>query len=73
MNLLKLSAVAQAYYEGLRAPSLAQGWEKYVATDGTTCMFVHSDYQPETGEAVFFIATRNRQTSCQLYKSNNNE
>lgn len=69
MNLLQLSAVAQEYYEGLRAPSLAQGWEKYVATDGTTCMFVHSDYNPQPDEAVFFISTRNRKTSCQLYKS----
>lgn len=73
MNLLQLSAVAQAYYEGLKAPSLAQGWEKYVATNGTTCMFVHSDYNPQPGEAVFFLSTRNRQISCQLYKSNNNE
>ena len=36
MDLLNLSKVAQAYYEGLRALSLAQGWEKYVVTDGTT-------------------------------------
>lgn len=70
MNLLKLSSTAQAYYEGLRAPSLVQGWEKYVVTDGTHCMFVKSDYTPQPGEAVFFIATRNRETSVQLYKHN---
>ena len=70
MNLLELSKVAQAYYEGLRAPSLAQGWDKYVATDGKQCLFVHSDYHPQPGEAVFFITTRNRQTSIQLYKQN---
>ena len=70
MKLLQMSAVAKAYYEGLRAPGLVQGWEKYVATDGTVCMFVRSDYQPEPGEAVFFLVVRNRQTSCQLYKSN---
>lgn len=70
MKLLELSSVAQAYYEGLRAPSLAQGWDKYVATDGLHCLFVHSDYQPQPGEAVFFITTRNRQTSIQLYKQN---
>lgn len=69
MNLLELSSVAQAYYEGLRAPSLAQGWEKYVATNGTTCMFVKSDYQPQPGEAVFYLVTRNRKILCQLYKS----
>lgn len=68
MNVLQFSKIAKAYYEGLRAPSLAQGWEKYVATDGNTCMFVHSDYQPQPGEAVFFLAVRNRKTSCQLYK-----
>lgn len=73
MNILQLSSVAQAYYEGLRAPSLVQGWEKYVATDGTTCMFVRSDYEPQPGEAVFFLVVRNRKTSCQLYKANENE
>lgn len=70
MNLLQLSAVAQAYYEGLRAPSLVQGWEKYVVTNGTTCMFVRSDYEPQPGEAVFFLTVRNKKTSCQLYKPN---
>ena len=70
MKLLELSQVAQAYYEGLRAPSLVQGWEKYVVTNGTTCMFVRSDYEPEKGEAVFSLVVRNRKTSCQLYKSN---
>lgn len=69
MNVLQLAQVAQEYYEGLKAPSLAQGWEKYVATNGMTCMFVHSDYNPQPGEAVFFLATRNRQVSCQLYKT----
>lgn len=69
MNLLQLSAVAQAYYESLRAPSVVQGWEKYVATDGKLCMFVHSDYEPEEGEAVFSLVVRNRQVSCQFYKS----
>ena len=68
MNLLQLSSVAQAYYERLKAPSLAQGWDKYVATNGTTCMFVHSDHEPQPGEAVFFLSTRNFNTMCQLYK-----
>lgn len=70
MNEIELAKTAQAYYEWLRAKSLAQGWEKYVATNGTTCMFVHSDYTPQPGEAVFFLSTRNRNTSVQLYKSN---
>lgn len=69
MNLLNLSKVAQAYYEGLRALSLAQGWEKYVVTDGTTSMFVNSDYEPQPGEAVFYLSVRNRRTMCQLYKT----
>ena len=59
MNLLELAKVAQTYYEKLKAPSLAQGWEKYVATDGTTCMFVKSDYEPSNaltfGSSVFSI------------------
>lgn len=70
MNLLNLSSVAQAYYDGLKAPSLAQGWEKYVVTDGVNCMFVKSDYEPQKGEAVFFLVVRNRNTMCQLYKEN---
>ena len=68
MTTLELSKVAQAYYEGLKAPSLAQGWEKYVATDGEQCLFVKSDYEPKEGEAVFFLTTRNRNTSIQLWK-----
>lgn len=70
MTLLELSKIAQAYYEGLKAPSLVQGWEKYVATDGTQCMFVHSDYEPLQGEAVFYFCVRNRNVMCQLYKNN---
>lgn len=69
MNTLELAKVAQAYYDKLKAPSLAQGWEKYVVTDGKTCMFVKSDYEPKQGEAMFFLSVRNRNTSCQLYKT----
>lgn len=69
MNTLELASVAQAYYEGLRAPSLAQGWDKYVATNGQQCMFVKSDYEPQKGEAVFFLTVRNRKVSCQLHKA----
>lgn len=72
MNIINLSKVAREYYEGLRAPSLVQGWEKYVATDGTACVFVRSDYEPQPGEAVFFLVVRNRNTSVQLYKFNDN-
>lgn len=68
MTIIQLSRVAQAYYEGLKAPSLAQGWEKYVATDGEQCLFVKSDYEPKEGEAVFFLTTRQRKTSVQLWK-----
>lgn len=70
MTELKLSKVAQEYYEGLRAKSIVQGWEKYVATDGEQCLFVKSEYDPKPGEAVFFIATRMRNTSVQLWKGN---
>lgn len=70
MAIIQLSKVAQAYYEGLKAPSLAQGWEKYVATDGEQCLFVKSDYEPKEGEAVFFLAVRNRRTMCELKKEN---
>ena len=72
MDILRLSRAAQAYYEGLKAPSLMQGWEKYIATDGEHCLFVHSDYEPQEGEAVFFVCTRNKHTSVQLHKPRNN-
>lgn len=68
MTILQLATVAQAYYEGLRAPSLVQGWDKYVATDGKQCLFVKSDYEPKDGEAVFFVTTRQRNTSIQTWK-----
>ena len=70
MSIIELASVAQAYYETLRALSLVQGWDKYIVTNGETCLFVHSDYEPRKGEAVFFLTTRNRKTSNQLYKSN---
>lgn len=70
MNILKLSAIAKAYYESLKTPSMPQGWEKYVVTDGTNCLFVKTDYQPQPGEAVFYLVVRNRHTLCQLYKYN---
>lgn len=70
MKLLELSRHAQAYYERLRSRNLAQGWEKYVVTDGTSCMFVKSDYEPEKGEAVFYIVVRNYNISVQLHKQN---
>lgn len=68
MNTIQLARIAQDYYEGLRAPSFVQGWDKYLATDGKTCMFVKAEYTPQPGEAVFFLTTRNRKTMCQLYK-----
>lgn len=65
MNTLQKAAVATRYYESLRA-NIVQGWEKYVLTDGEHCMFVNRCYQPAAGEAVFHLATRSRQTMCQL-------
>ena len=68
MSIIDLSKTAQAYYESLRAKSLAQGWDKYVATNGEQSLFVKADYEPQSGEAVFFLTTRAKITSCQLYK-----
>lgn len=70
MNLLQLSAVAQAYYDRLRAKSCPQGWEKWVVTDGRTCMFAKAAYEPQPGEAVFYCVIRNRNICCQLHKAN---
>lgn len=67
MNILQYSEKAQAYYKHLRA-GIIHGWEKYVATDGERCVFVHSDYEPGPGEAVFYLVTRSRATLCQLHK-----
>lgn len=70
MDTLELAQVAQGYYESLRKKNLPAGWEKYVATDGKQCMFVRSEYVPPigSGQAVFYLTTRNFHTSCQLYK-----
>lgn len=72
MKTLDKSAVALRYYESLRA-NIVQGWEKYVLTDGKNCMFVNRTYQPAPGEAVFYFATRSRQTMCQLISVNAEE
>lgn len=58
MNTLQLARKAQEYYEILRASSLVNGWEKYVLTDGHSCIFVDSSYKPAPGEAVFYLVTR---------------
>lgn len=73
MTLLELSKIAQEYYNNLRKKALPSGWEKYVATDGKSCMFVKNDYEPEPGQAVFYLMTRNFKTSCQLHKQNQAE
>ena len=68
MDILKLSDVAKNYYISVKQPSLVQGWEKYVCTNGATSIFVKSDYDPKQNEAVFFIQTRNGEVMCQLHK-----
>lgn len=69
MTILNKSQRAQYYYESYRSKNLYSGFEKFVATDGATEMFVNSDYEPENSEIVVFkLDTRNGQTGCQLYK-----
>lgn len=68
MNLAELSDVAKKYYIRVKEPSTVQGWEKYVLTDGTNCVFVKSNYIPKQGETVFFLQMRNCNVMCQLYK-----
>lgn len=47
MDIIELSKVAKDYYNSVRTPSLKQGWEKYVLTDGKTALFVGAAYQPK--------------------------
>lgn len=70
LSPLQLSSVAKTYY-GSCIGKHTYGMEKYVATDGTNTMFVKSDYEPGTGEAVFYIKGTLRGLHCQLYKTNN--
>lgn len=69
MTILEKSQVAQMYYNEYRSKNLVNGFEKLVATDGSLCMFVNSDYEPESDEIVVFkLDVRNAVTGCQLYK-----
>ena len=69
MTILEKSQRAQNYYDLYRSKNLVSGFEKFVATDGITEMFVNSDYEPENAEImVFKLDTRHMQTGCQLYK-----
>lgn len=68
MNTLELASVAKNYYDGLRAKSVFHGWEKFVVTNGSECMFVHSDYEPEPGEAMFYLCMRSGNIMCELKK-----
>ena len=58
MDIIELSKVARDYYNSVRTPSLVQGWEKYVLTDGKTALFVGAAYQPKKGEVVFYRLSR---------------
>lgn len=71
MDLLKLSRVAQDYYESLKS-NIVNGWEKNVVTDGVNCMFVSSTYEPKPGEAMFYLVVRSRSVMCQLKAFNDN-
>ena len=69
MTTLEKSQKAQDYYDLYKSKNLFSGFEKLVATDGITEMFVNSDYEPENSEIVVFkLDTRHMQTGCQLYK-----
>jgi len=69
MTTLEKSQRAQNYYDLYKSKSLFSGFEKLVATDGITEMFVNSDYEPENAEIMIFkLDTRHMQTGCQLYK-----
>lgn len=69
MDIIELSKVAKDYYNSVRTPSLKQGWEKYVLTDGKTALFVGTAYQPQKGEVVFYLVVKNKNVLCQLYKT----
>ena len=69
MDIIELSKVAKDYYNSVRTPSLKQGWEKYVLTDGKTALFVRAAYQPKKGEVVFYLVVKNKNVLCQLYKT----
>lgn len=69
MTVLEKSAVAQKYYESTRSKTLAQGGERFVATDGTSCVVVDKDYVPENEEIlVFRLCTSNFNVQCELLK-----
>jgi hypothetical protein len=68
MNILKLSKVAQDYYESTRGKTLYSGYEKNILTDGERCLFVKSDYEPAAGEVIFRCRTINQNTVIDLYK-----
>lgn len=66
--ILPLAAKAQEYYAALIDSSIVQGYEKFVATNGVTCVFVDSDYNPEAGEALFRLCVKHSNVSCALVK-----
>lgn len=69
MDIIELSKIAKDYYNSVRTPSLKQGWEKYVLTDGKTALFVGAAYQPKKGEVVFYLVVKNKNVLCQVHKT----
>ena len=68
MTILEKSNVAIDYYKQFVGNSVVCGFEKLIATDGTNCIFVDDDYNPENTDIVVFrLSMLNRSCKCEIY------
>jgi hypothetical protein len=68
MDALKLGEKAREHLEATAPRSLAHGYEKYILTDGESCLIVRSDYRPAPGQMVFFCSIKNGLAVSELHR-----
>ena len=69
MEALKFGQTAKDHFESIMPGNVTHGWEKYVVTDGETCLLVRSDYKPEPSQMVFLCSIRNGTACVELYRA----
>lgn len=67
-NLIDLATAAHNHIMDVAPRNIVSGYQKYVLTNGTMCIFVERDHSPSPGEAVFECIILNGNISVELHR-----